>query len=78
MLQGIIGLVCALLLLLNGFAAMRRPLDALVERDPIGRRLLERGGPVFARRVYRIYGAAFVVLGMLIAYFSFGLLRGSP
>jgi hypothetical protein len=76
MLAGIIGLIFALLLLLNGFAALRRPLDALVARDPIGKKLLERGGETVTLRVYRIYGAAFVLLGMFVAYFSLNLLRG--
>lgn len=75
MLQGIIGLICAMLLLINGFASLRRPLNALVEHDPIGKRLLERGGEKLTLRVYRIYGVAFVLLGMVVAYFSLGLLR---
>ena len=75
MLSGIIGLIFAMLLLLNGFAALRRPLDALVERDPIGRKLLERGGEKLALYVYRIYGGAFVLLGMFVAYLSLELLR---
>ncbi|MCL4506072.1 MAG: hypothetical protein M1434_07740 [Chloroflexi bacterium] len=68
MLQTIVGLICAMLLLVNGFAALRRPLNALVERDPIGKRLLARRGEVVTLRVYRIYGAAMVVLGMVVAY----------
>jgi hypothetical protein len=77
MLQGIIGLIFAILLLLNGFSALRRSLDALVEHDPIGKRLLQRGGEKLTLRVYRIYGAAFVLLGMVVAYLSLGLLNGS-
>ena len=75
MLQGIIGLILAMLLLINGFAALRRPLSSLVERDPIGKRLLARGGEKLTLRVYRIYGTAFVLLGMVVAYLSLGLLR---
>ena len=75
MLQTIIGLICAMLLLLNGFAALRRPLNALVERDPIGKRLLARRGEVVTLRVYRIYGAAMVVLGMVVAYLVLTLTR---
>jgi hypothetical protein len=75
MLPGAIGLICAMLLLLNGFSALRRPLNALVEHDPIGRRLLTRGGEGVALRVYRIYGAAFVIAGMVVAYLSLGLLQ---
>ena len=68
MLQLIVGLICAMLIMVNGFAALRRPLTSLVERDPIGKRLLARRGEVVTLRVYRIYGAAMVVLGMVIAY----------
>jgi hypothetical protein len=75
MLQVIIGLICAMLLMVNGFAALRRPLQALVERDPIGKRLLERRGEIVTLRVYRIYGAAMVVLGMVVAYLVLTLSR---
>lgn len=68
MLQLIVGLICAMLIMVNGFAALRRPLRSLVERDPIGKRVLARRGEVVTLRVYRIYGAAMVVLGMVIAY----------
>ena len=76
MLSGIIGLVCAMLLLLNGFSAVRRPLNALVEHDPIGKRLVAHGGEKVALRVYRLYGAAFVIAGVVVAFLSLGLLRG--
>lgn len=75
MLQLVVGLICALLLLVNGFAACRRPLQALVERDPIGKKLLERSGEVVTLRVYRIYGIAMVVLGMAAAYLVLSLAR---
>ena len=77
MLQGIIGLIFAMLLLLNGFSALRRSLDTLVAHDPIGKRLLQRRGEKVTLRVYRIYGAAFVLLGMVVAYLSLSLLNGS-
>ena len=64
-----------MLLMVNGFAALRRPLDALVERDPIGKRLLARRGEVITQRVYRIYGAAMVILGIVIAYLVLTLTR---
>lgn len=64
-----------MLLMINGFAALRRPLQALVERDPIGKRILERRGEVVTLRVYRIYGVAMVVLGMVIAYLVLNLSR---
>lgn len=75
MLQTIIGLFLAMLLMINGFAALRRPLAALVERDPIGKRLLARRGEVVTQRVYRIYGAAMVILGIVIAYVVLTLTR---
>ncbi len=75
MIQVIVGLICAMLIMINGFAALRRPLQALVERDPIGKRILERRGEVVTLRVYRIYGVAMVVLGMVIAYLVLNLSR---
>lgn len=68
MLQTIVGLILAMLLMINGFAALRRPLQALIEHDPIGKRLLARRGEVVTQRVYRIYGAATVLLGIIVAY----------
>jgi hypothetical protein len=76
MIGGIVGLVFAVILLVNGFAALRRPLDALVQYDPIGKLLLQKRGEVFTRRAYRIYGFGMVVIGMIVAYVSLGLLRG--
>ena len=75
MIQVIVGLICAMLIMINGFAALRRPVQALVERDPIGKRILERRGEVVTLRVYRIYGVAMVVLGMVIAYLVLNLSR---
>jgi len=75
MLQVIVGLICAMLIMINGFAACRRPLQALVERDPIGKRILQRRGEVVTLRVYRIYGVAMVVLGMVIAFLVLNLSR---
>ncbi|MGQ9903102.1 MAG: hypothetical protein ACUVRU_01940 [Anaerolineae bacterium] len=72
----IIGLVFALLLMLNGFAALRRPLDTLAQHDPIGKLLIEKRGEAFARRIYRIYGLGMVVVGIIVAYVSLGLLQG--
>ncbi len=76
MIGGIVGLVFALFLLVNGFAALRRPLDALVRYDPVGKLLVEKRGEAFTRRVYRLYGFGMVLIGMILAYLSLGLLRG--
>jgi hypothetical protein len=65
-----------LLVLLNGFAALRRPLSALIEFDPIGKRMVEKRGEKFALRVYRIFGASQVLLGLASMYVSLRLLRG--
>ncbi len=75
MIGGIIGLICAVILLVNGFAALRRPLDELVRYDPFGKLLVQKRGERFARRMYRIYGFGMVLIGMIIAYVSLGLLR---
>lgn len=76
MLTGIIGVVLAMLLLVNGFAALRRPFEQLIENDPLGKRLLASRGEAFTRRAYRVYGAIFVLLGLAVAYLAVGNLRG--
>ncbi|HEY3341413.1 MAG TPA: hypothetical protein VGK81_05320 [Anaerolineae bacterium] len=76
MLPGIIGLILAMLLMIFGFAGLRRPLAALVEHDPIGKRLLAARGERFTLLAYRIYGAAFVLLGVVLAYLSLGVVHG--
>jgi hypothetical protein len=76
MLRGVIGLTFAMILLLFGFAGLRRPLEQLVEHDPIGKRLLATRGERFTRIAYRVYGTAFVLLGLVVAYLSLGLLHG--
>jgi hypothetical protein len=75
MLTGFIGLGLAFLLLVNGFAALRRPLDMLLQRDPIGRILVQRWGEQRALIIYRVYGAVFLLLGAFVAYSSFTMLR---
>jgi hypothetical protein len=75
MLSGIIGLIFAMLLMIFGFAGLRRSLAALTEHDPIGKRILAAKGERFTLIAYRVYGAAFVLLGMAMAYLSLGLLR---
>lgn len=74
--SGVIGLILAFLLFLQGFAALRRPLSELVKNDPVGRKMIERRGEAFARRMYRILGASFVLLGLVCAYLALGILRG--
>ena len=73
--SGIIGLVLAFLLFLQGFAALRRPISELVKYDVVGRKLIERRGEPFARRMYRILGGSFILLGAVCAYVSLGILR---
>ena len=76
MISSIIGLILAMLVLINGFAAMRRPLDKLVEFDPFGKRILAARGPKFTTITYRIFGFVMVVAGMVVAYLSLQMLRG--
>jgi uncharacterized protein YjeT (DUF2065 family) len=78
MISGILGLLMALLALVNGFAAMRRPLDKLVEFDPFGKRLLAARGPQFTLAAYRIFGFIMVVTGMVVAYLSLQYVRMAP
>lgn len=65
-----------MLLLVNGFAALRRPFAQLIENDPLGKRLLASRGEAFTRRAYRVYGAVFVLLGLVVTFLSLGYLRG--
>jgi hypothetical protein len=78
MISGILGLLMALLALVNGFAAMRRPLDKLVEFDPFGKRILAARGPRFTLAAYRIFGFVMVVTGMIVAYLSLQYIRMTP
>jgi hypothetical protein len=65
MAASIIGLILSLLMIFNGVAALRRPLSALIEYDPIGKRMVEMSGESAALRMYRIYGGACVLIGLL-------------
>jgi hypothetical protein len=76
MFAGIIGLILAMLVLTNGFAAMRRPLEKLIEFDPFGKRIFAARGAKFTQRAYRIYGFFMVIVGMAVAYLSLQMLRG--
>jgi len=76
MVIGIIGVVLSFLLFVNGFAALRRPLDELVRYDPLGKRMLERRGAPFTLRMYRLYGLVMVALGFIVGYASIQRLTG--
>ena len=76
MLTGILGLGLSMILLINGFAALRRPISLLIQHDPLGKKLLASRGKAFTRIAYRAYGVAFVVLGLAIAFLSLSWLRG--
>lgn len=75
MFSGILALLMAFLVMLMGFAALRRPLASLIEYDPIGKRLLATRGEAFALRAYRIFGAAMVLIGIGTAYLALQILR---
>jgi hypothetical protein len=75
MVSGAIALFMAFLVMLMGFAALRRPLASLVEFDPIGKRLLAARGEAFTLRSYRIFGAAMVLVGIATAYLALQILR---
>jgi hypothetical protein len=70
MIAGIIGAIFALLLILNGWSGLRKSLDELVQYDPIGKRMLEKRGPQFTLRIYRIMGILMLLLGLTAAYLS--------
>jgi hypothetical protein len=76
MIAGIIGIIFGFMLLINGFAAIRRPLSVLTQNDPIGKRILAARGENFTRIAYRVYGAMFVALGMIMTYLSINMLKG--
>lgn len=76
MFAGIIGIIFGFMLLLNGFSALRRPLDVLTRYDPMGKRLLAARGENFTRVAYRVYGMVFVLLGMVMVYLSVNMLKG--
>lgn len=76
MIAGIIGIIFGFMLLINGFAAIRRPLSVLTQNDPIGKRILAARGENFTRIAYRVYGAMFVALGMIVTYLSINMLKG--
>ncbi len=75
MFGGILGLLIAFLVLLNGFAAIRRPYAQLIEHDPLGKRVLAARGEAFTRRAYRVFGVVLVLMGLALAYVSLQALR---
>ena len=76
MISGILGLILGFLVLLNGVAALLRPLDQLVKYDRLGKRILERRGEQFALHMYRIMGASLTLLAVVALYMSTKFLMG--
>ncbi len=76
MIAGIIGLILGFIVLLNGFSALRRPLSELVKFDPVGKRMIAQRGEPFTLRMYRVFGASLVLLGLVALYVSVGILMG--
>jgi hypothetical protein len=74
MIAGIMGAILALLLILNGWGGLRKSLDELTQYDPIGKRMLEKRGPQFTLRMYRIMGTSMLLLGLTAAYLSVQLI----
>jgi|GEM_PF-1680515 len=70
MISGIIGLILSFLVVLNGFSALRRPLAALTQFDPIGKWLLKSYGDATTLRIYRIFGLVLVLVGMAGLYLA--------
>jgi hypothetical protein len=76
MISGVLGLILGFLVLLNGVAALLRPLDQLVKYDSLGRRILARRGEAFTLRMYRIMGASLALLAIVALYISTKFLMG--
>jgi hypothetical protein len=74
MVAGIIGAILAILLILNGWGGLRKSLDDLTQYDPIGKLMLEKRGPQFTLRVYRILGLSMLLLGLTAAFLSVRLI----
>ena len=70
MITGILGIIFSSLVVLNGWAAMRRPLEKLLEYDPLGKRMMLTRGEAFTRRFYRVYGASLLLAGLTGLYIS--------
>ncbi|MBX7213510.1 MAG: hypothetical protein K1X39_05785 [Thermoflexales bacterium] len=73
---GAIGLILAFLLFLQGFSALRRPVEELVKYDPVGKAMLVKRGETFTRRVYRLMGVSFLLLAFAASMVALGFLRG--
>jgi hypothetical protein len=71
----ILALLLGFLLMIFGFASIRRPMDALIEHDPFGKFLLRTRGPDFTRIAYRIYGVALVLMGFATVFLALNALR---
>lgn len=61
-------MILAGLLVMSGWASLRRPLKSLVEYDVIGRRMLATRGEAFTLRFYRIYGLSLMLAGLVGLY----------
>ncbi len=70
MITGILGAIVSSLVVLNGWAAMRRPLERLLEYDPMGKRMMATRGEAFTRRFYRVYGLSLLLAGLVGLYIS--------
>jgi hypothetical protein len=70
-----LALLLGFVLMIFGFASIRRPMAALLEHDPIGKFLLRTRGADFTRIAYRIYGVALVLMGFATVFLSLQVLR---
>ena len=74
MVAGLIGLVFALALLINGFNLVRKPLQQLLATDAVGRKLAAQRGNVFALRMYRVMALSLIGVGLVALFFAVRLL----
>ena len=74
MAAGLIGLVFALALLVNGFNLLRKPVRRLLAGDAVGRKLAAQRGEAFALRMYRAMAFGLIGVGLVALYFAARLL----
>jgi hypothetical protein len=70
-----VALILGFLVMVFGFAALRRPIDALIQNDPIGQFLLRTRGPQTTRLAYRIFGLSMILMGFATAFLALQALR---